>query len=61
MIGDFLKHRVFGHQAPDLFLNGLTSEIKESLNISPAPVIRTVKAEALKLKESNINLVKDSP
>jgi hypothetical protein len=31
--GNFIKHWVFGHRAPQLFLNGLRSEIKTRINI----------------------------
>ncbi len=59
--GDFLKHYVFGHQAPGQFLDGLRSGIKDSLDADPDAVIKAIKEEAKNIENVDSGLVQDAP
>jgi len=60
-VGDFLKHYMFGHQAPSQFLNGLKSEIKDSLEVDSDSMIESIKKEAKEIEESNASSIVDAP
>jgi hypothetical protein len=57
-VGDFLKHYMFGHQAPSQFMNGLRSAIEDSLEVDADAVINSIKKEA---KENGIKIPKSAP
>ena len=42
-------------------MSGLTAEIKDNLKNDPQPLILSIKEETRKIKESDIDLVKDAP
>lgn len=60
-VGGFIRHWVFGHRAPQLFLNGLRSEIKVRLNKDPLPIIREIKEQAREIQSRHNTLIKDAP
>ena len=60
-LGDFLKHYMFGHQAPSQFMNGLRSEIMGSLEVDADEVIDSIKKEAKEIEESNASSIVDAP
>ncbi len=60
-IGDFLKHYAFGHVATSQFLNGLKSEIQNSLDIDTNSMIESIKKEAKEIEQSNASTVVDAP
>ena len=59
--GNFIRHWIFGHRAPQLFLNGLRSEIRTRLNKNPSPVISEIKEEARKIQSFDEKLIEDAP
>lgn len=59
--GNFIRHWIFGHRAPQLFLNGLRSEIRTRLNKNPARMISQIKSQARKIQSINKKLIEDAP
>ncbi len=60
-VGNFIRHWIFGHSAPQLFLNGLRSEIRTRLNKNPSPIIKAIKEEARKIQLHDTSLIDDAP
>ena len=60
-LGDFIKHYMFGHQAPSQFMSGLSSEIKDSLEVDCDPMIESITKEAKEIDESNASSIVDAP
>lgn len=60
-VGNFIRHWVFGHRAPQLLLNGLRSEIRTRLNKNPSPMIREIREEAHKIQLCEKKLIEDAP
>ncbi len=60
-LGDFIKHYMFGHQAPSQFMNGLKSEIKDSLEVDADTVVDSIKKEAKEIEKQNESSIVDAP
>ena len=60
-VGDFLKHYMFGHQAPSQFMNGLRSEVENSLDVDIDAMLKSIKKEAKEIEESNTSTIVDAP
>ncbi len=60
-VGDFLKHYMFGHQAPSQFMSGLKSEINNSLEVDTNSVIDSINKQAKEIEESNASSIVDAP
>ncbi len=60
-IGDFLRHQVFGHQAPKRFYRGLIIEIKEQLLQDPIPIVEKIEERAEDIKNIDIDMAIDPP
>jgi len=59
--GDFIIHWIFGRRAPQLFLDGLRSEIMTRLNKNPSPMITEIREEARKIQSCDKKLIEDAP
>jgi hypothetical protein len=60
-VGNFIRYWIFGHRTPQLFLNGLRSEIRARLNKNPLPLIRQIKEEARKIQIHDRTFIDDAP
>lgn len=60
-IADFIKHYMFGHQAPSQFLSALKSDIGEKLEVDAAALISSIKTDAKKIEETNASTIVDAP
>ena len=60
-VGDFIKHYLFGHQAPSQFMAGLKSEIKDSLDVDTDAVMASIRKEAKEIEETNASSIEDAP
>lgn len=60
-VSNLIRHWIFGHRAPQLFLNDLRSVIRTRLNKSPLPMIRKIKDEARKIQLQDKILIEDAP
>ncbi len=61
MIGEFLRHQVFGHQARSLFVKGLRWEIIRALEKEPKPIIEEIRQEAEAIEEQEKGAIEDGP
>lgn len=61
MIGNFLRHLIFGHQSRRQFMQGLKYEIKHTLKTDPKPVITAICAEAKSIELAHAHLIVDAP
>jgi hypothetical protein len=52
---------MFGHQAPSQFMNGLRSEITDSLEVDADEVIDSIKKEAKEIEKQNESSIVDAP
>ena len=60
-VGDFIRHYLFGHQAPSQFLEGLKSQINDSLDVDTDALMASIKKEAKDFENSNASSVVDAP
>jgi len=52
---------MFGHQAPSQFMNGLRSEVENSLDVDIDAILKSIKKEAKEIEESNTSTIVDAP
>ncbi|GJM16228.1 MAG: hypothetical protein DHS20C13_15550 [Thermodesulfobacteriota bacterium] len=60
-VGDFIKHYLFGHQAPNQFITGLKSEVDDSLELDTDALINKIKSEAKEIEKQNESSIVDAP
>lgn len=60
-VGDFIRHYLFGHQAPSQFITGLRSEINDSLEADTDSVIASIQKEAKEIEKANSSSIEDAP
>ena len=61
MIGELLRHQVFGHQARGLFSKGLKREIKDVLQRDPLPLLESIREQADAIEQQEASSVEDGP